>query len=130
MQAIRLQKKYPEVTQDEMFDLITRFNALHTEVPGRVDKPTVLQALQTRGESYDRARETLKHVSVDASGKVELEDWVELNVKLRSQTPSLTTKAGKVTVRGSNVNVSHTINEDERREFTNHINGVRMNFPW
>jgi plastin-1 len=82
---------------------------------------------------------------VDASGKVELEDWVEvrllsrftiqshlilfeqLNVKLRSQTSSLTTKAGKVTVRGSNANVSHTINEDERREFTNHINGVRMN---
>jgi plastin-1 len=27
-------------------------------------------------------------------------------------------------VQGSNANVSHTINEDERREFTNHINGV------
>jgi plastin-1 len=147
MQAIRLQKKYPEVSQDEMFDLINRFNTLHTEVPGRVDKATVLQALQSRGESYDRARETLKHVSVDASGKVELEDWVEvrllsrftiqshlivgqLNVKLRSQTSSLTTKAGKVTVRGSNANVSHTINEDERREFTNHINGVRTNLSW
>jgi hypothetical protein len=25
MQAIRLQKKYPEITQDEMFDLINRF---------------------------------------------------------------------------------------------------------
>ena len=55
-----------------------RSSALHTDVPGRVDKATVLQALQTRGESYDRARETLKHVSVDASGKVELEDWVEV----------------------------------------------------
>ncbi|KAF7319720.1 hypothetical protein MKEN_00753800 [Mycena kentingensis (nom. inval.)] len=47
----------------------------------------------------------LKKVSVDASGKVELEDWVE---------------AGKVTVQGSNANVSHTINEDEPTEFTNH----------
>jgi plastin-1 len=129
MQAIRLQKKYPEVTQDEMFDLISRFNALHTDVPGRVDKATVLQALQSRGEGYDRARETLKNVSVDASGKVELEDWVELNVKLRSQTSSLTTKAGKVTVHGSNANVSHTINEDERREFTNHINGILEGDP-
>jgi len=55
-----------------------RSSALHTDVPGRVDKATVLQALQSRGESYDRARETLKHVSVDASGKVELEDWVEV----------------------------------------------------
>jgi hypothetical protein len=48
----------------------------------------------------------------------------QLNVKLRSQTSSITTRAGKVTVQGSNANVSHTINEDERREFTNHINGV------
>ncbi|KZT20923.1 hypothetical protein NEOLEDRAFT_1074449 [Neolentinus lepideus HHB14362 ss-1] len=125
MQAIRLQKKYPEVTQDEMFDLINRFNALDTDSPGRVDKAAVLHALQASGESYDRARETLKHVSVDASGKVELEDWVELNVKLRFQKQSvLPTRAGKVTVQGSNANVSHTINEDERREFTNHINSV------
>jgi len=45
---------------------------------GRVDKESVLQALQASGESYDEARETLKHVSVDASGKVELEDFVEV----------------------------------------------------
>ncbi|KAI6045325.1 calponin homology domain-containing protein [Pisolithus marmoratus] len=129
MQALRLQKKHPEVTQDEMFDLINRFNAIHTDTPGRVDKSSVLQALQNSGESYDQARETLKHVSVDASGKVELEDWVELNVKLRTQTKAsvLVTRAGKVTVKGSNANVSHTINEDERTEFTNHINGVIEN---
>lgn len=122
-------------------------SAIDTDSTGRIDKASVLHALQSRGESYDRARETLKHVSVDASGKVELEDWVEvrhrfpgacalpvpkadsgrcfkLNVKLRSNTSSISTKAGKVTVQGSNANVSHTINEDERREFTNHINGV------
>lgn len=29
---------------------------------------------------------------------------------------------GKVTVRGSNASVQHTINEDERTEFTRHIN--------
>jgi hypothetical protein len=28
MQAIRLQKKYPEVSQDEMFDLINRFKCV------------------------------------------------------------------------------------------------------
>lgn len=94
MQALRLQKKYPEVTQDEMFDLINSFkcvsittlwilieslcSAIHTDTPGRINKNSVLQALQNSGESYDQARETLKHVSVDASGKVELEDWVEV----------------------------------------------------
>jgi hypothetical protein len=28
MQAIRLQKKYPEVSQDEMFDFISRFKCV------------------------------------------------------------------------------------------------------
>ncbi|KAI0646100.1 fimbrin [Trametes meyenii] len=131
MEALRLRKKFPEVSQDEMFDLISRFNAISTDTPGRVDKQTVLQSLQSAGESYDNAREVLKHVSVDSSGKVELEDWVELNVKLRAQTKDalLPSKKGKVTVHGSNANVSHTINEDERAEFTNHINSVLENDP-
>jgi len=55
----------------------------------------------------------------------------QLNAKLRTQTKAsvLPTRAGKVTVKGSNANVSHTINEDERKEFTNHINGVRSRLP-
>ncbi|KAF9475414.1 Ca2+-binding actin-bundling protein [Pholiota conissans] len=129
MEAFKLQKKYPEVSRDDMFDLVNRFNALHTDTPGRVDKSSVLHALQSSGHSYDIARETLKHVSVDASGKVELDDWVELNVKLREEKAGISTKAGKVTVQGSNANVSHTINEDERAEFTNHINLVIENDP-
>ncbi|RPD65216.1 fimbrin [Lentinus tigrinus ALCF2SS1-7] len=131
MDAFRLRKKYPEVSQDEMMDLITRFNNISTDTAGRVDKQRVLQSLQSSGESYDRAREVLKQVSVDSSGKVELDDWVELNVKLRSQTKEalLPTKAGKVTMHGSNANVSHTINEDEFAEFTNHINLVLENDP-
>lgn len=129
MEALKLQKKYPEVSRDEMFDLINRFNTISTDTPGRVDKAAVLQTLQASGQSYDLARETLKSVSVDASGKVELEDWVELNVKLKSQAKTITTKAGKVTVQGSNANVSHTINEDERTEFTSHINSVIENDP-
>ncbi|KAG9218211.1 hypothetical protein CCMSSC00406_0005892 [Pleurotus cornucopiae] len=131
MEALKLQRKYPEVSRDEMFDLINRFNSISTDTPGRIDKTAVLQAIQATGQSYDVARETLKHVSVDASGKVELEDWVELNVKMKSQQAkaSLPTRAGKVTVQGSNANVSHTINEDERKEFTNHINLVIENDP-
>ncbi|KAI6010141.1 calponin homology domain-containing protein [Pisolithus marmoratus] len=117
-----------------MFDLINRFKciivAIHTDTPGRVDKSSVLQALQNSGESYDQARETLKHVSVDASGKVELEDWVEVPQRQATNTDKglcAGYEAGKVTVKGSNANVSHTINEDERTEFTNHINGVIEN---
>jgi plastin-1 len=45
-------------------------------------------------------------------------------MRFSSQPAGLATRAGKVTVQGSNANVSHTLNEDERTEFTNHINGV------
>ncbi|TDL24531.1 calponin [Rickenella mellea] len=129
MQALQLQKKFPEVSRDEMFDLINRFNSISTDSPGRVDKSAAISALTATGESYDRVRETLKDVSVDASGKVELEDWVELNAKLKKHASVLPTRKGKVTVKGSNANVSHTINEDERSEFTNHINGVLAGDP-
>lgn len=35
---------------------------------------------------------------------------------------------GKVTVKGSNASVQHTINEDERTEFTRHINSVSRHY--
>lgn len=50
------------------------------ESTGRVNKADVIYSLQQSGAaSYDLARETLKSVSVDASGKVELEDYVEVS---------------------------------------------------
>lgn len=60
-------------------------SAIPTETPGRVDKSAAIASLQQSGESYDRVRETLKHVSVDASGKVELEDWVEVRAAQRQR---------------------------------------------
>lgn len=36
----------------------------------------------------------------------------------------LVTKAGKVTVKGTTESTSHTINQEERSQFTAHINGV------
>jgi plastin-1 len=54
---------------------------------GAVDKSVVISALQSSGEAtYDQARETLKSVSVDSSGKVELEDWVQLHSLLKQGT--------------------------------------------
>lgn len=90
---------------------------------------------------------------MDASGNVELDDFVDLVSKLRdgegasagqvlrggalsglvggvqaavkSQPPSgSATGGGKVLVKGSNTNITHSINEDERTEFTRHINQV------
>lgn len=94
----------------------------------------------------------MKSVSLDSSGAVELDDFVDLVSKLKlgegkdagtvlrggalrglvggvtgaSSSPSVERGGGKVLVKGSNANVSHTINEDERTEFTRHINQVSL----
>lgn len=72
-----------------------------------------------------------------------MEDWVQLHSLLRAskaqpvyvvthpqggeRSPAcrLETTKGKISVKGTaGTNAQHTINEDERRSFTDHINGV------
>ncbi|BGP57638.1 hypothetical protein JCM8202_001013 [Rhodotorula sphaerocarpa] len=170
MQALKLARKYPEFSQEEMMQLVEQFNQIDLDSTGRLPKSTVLTALSTNAKpespsgkyTYDQVRETLKTVSIDSSGQVELEDFVDLVDKLRSgagaqagqvhrggalhglmggkgaasgggasgggvQTHSTGDKpntGGKVLVQGSSANITHSINEDERTEFTRHINQV------
>lgn len=65
---------------DQQIWLCPLSSAIDIESTGRVNKAEVISSLQQTGvASYDLARETLKSVSVDASGKVELEDYVEVS---------------------------------------------------
>ncbi len=60
------------------------FRKIDVDEKGAVDKSVVISAVESSGQaSYDQARETLKSVSIDSSGKVELEDWVQLNALLK-----------------------------------------------
>jgi plastin-1 len=64
---------------------------------------------------------------------VEVEDWVQLHSLLKQGVAnSMEAKKGKVTVKGTaGTNAQHTINEDERRSFTEHINAVSdIRFTW
>ncbi|KAH0445990.1 hypothetical protein IEQ34_025176 [Dendrobium chrysotoxum] len=127
MEAIKLQRKYPQFSQEEMMGVISRFRNIDIEEKGSVDKQTVMKAIQDSGDaSYDQVRETLKEVNLDASGRVELDDYVDLLAKLRAgrNAGAGTATKGKMTVQGSNASVQHTINEDERTEFTRHINST------
>lgn len=96
----------------------------------------------------------MKEVELDSSRRVELDDFVGLISKLRTSSPAqkgLSTGAtkppagivsqqvgghtskgsisGRIQVQGSSSNVTHTINEDERTEFTRHINAVLAGDP-
>ena len=154
---LKLQRKYPQFQQNEIFQLQDAFRRLDVDDKGYLDEATVIKATQqSERESYDVVRQALKEVELDSSRRVELEDYVDLISKVRESSPaqkrmstgptrpvagngapkpshaskpSIGSSGGKIQVQGSSANVTHTINEDERTAFTNHINAVLAGDP-
>ncbi|KAF3355844.1 hypothetical protein VdG1_06582 [Verticillium dahliae VDG1] len=158
MNVLKLQRKYPQFPQDQIFGLTDAFRKLDVDDKGYIDEATAIKATQaSERQPYDVVRQALKEVDLDSSRRVELEDYVGLIAKLRDSSPAqkrmstgpapgaaasivaqatggggrarATSNAGKIHVQGSNANVTHTINEDERTEFTRHINAVLAGDP-
>ncbi|WFD33883.1 fimbrin [Malassezia cuniculi] len=132
MEAIKLQRRYPQFSQEDMMALMNKFRQIDVDDKGYLDRQTAVKEVsELEKASYDQVRETLKEVDVDASGRVELEDYVDLIARLRkgSNAEAGVVTKGKVTVKGSNSSVQHTINEDERTEFTHHINSSLAGDP-
>lgn len=157
MNVIKLQRKYPQFQQDEIFGLQDAFRKLDIDDKGYIDEATAIKATQaSERQPYDVVRQALKEVELDSSRRVELDDYVGLVSKLRESSPaqkrmstgptspgrgvvsqqtggaghsSKGSVSGRIQVQGSSANVTHTINEDERTEFTRHINAVLAGDP-
>lgn len=153
MNIVKLQKKYSNLSQDALFQSIERFMSLDTEDRGYITKQEAITSI--KDHPYDLVRTTLKNeVDLDATGNVELEDYVQLISKLQDTKENVkpapktsfpgipvnsndgsTTSAShlssgsansRIVVGGSTSGSQHTINEEERREFTKHINQTLM----
>lgn len=157
MNVLKLQKRHPELNQADIFSIIEDFRAIDLDDKGWVEKKDVINSVSQKGQfTYDEARETLKTVDVDASGHVELDDYVELMSKLNgankasssnhlapsspgagiAKTPTSPGKSvfnapiatanttNKTYIGGKTSGTTHTINDEERSEFTRHINSV------
>ncbi|OOF92289.1 hypothetical protein ASPCADRAFT_399218 [Aspergillus carbonarius ITEM 5010] len=153
MNVIKLQRRFPQFEQSEIFSLQDAFRKLDIDDKGSLDEATVIKATQqSERKPYDVVRQALKEVELDSSRRVELDDYVDLISKLRfapTQNRAASTPAavfpgngagpsrhvskgsigGRIHVQGSSANVTHTINEDERTEFTRHINAVLADDP-
>lgn len=167
MNVLKLQKKFPQLEQGDIFSIIEDFRNIDLEEKGWVEKKDVINAISRKGQfTYDQARETLKSVDVDASGHVELDDYVELVAKLKetdaptpgpaapsvksfgelnakgasAASPSKRVSSGvapiatantahKTYISGKTDGTTHTINDEERSEFTRHINSVLSGDP-
>ncbi|CAK7271408.1 fimbrin [Sporothrix epigloea] len=163
MNVLKLQRKFPQFQQNEIFELSNAFRNLDVDDKGYLDEATTIKATQaSERQPYDVVRQALKEVDLDSSRRVELEDYVGLIANLRggasepkrissgasplpgptSPKPGVVSQrtgggghaskgsiSGKIHVQGSNANTTHTINEDERTEFTRHINAVLAGDP-
>ncbi|WPK24064.1 hypothetical protein PUMCH_001320 [Australozyma saopauloensis] len=169
MNVLKLQKKYPDLSQADIFSIIEDFRAIDLDDKGYVEKKEAINAVSKSGRhSYDETREALKSVDLDASGHVELDDYVQLMSILKaepapsgpssskflsptndSKSPSAggsvanaplspgrrnfaaaaapiatANTANKTFIGGKTSGTTHTINDEERTEFTRHINSV------
>ncbi|THW50676.1 fimbrin [Aureobasidium pullulans] len=162
MNVIKLQRKYPQFDQNEIFQLSNAFQNMDVDDKGYIDEATVIKATQnSERQPYDVVRQALKEVELDSSRRVELDDYVDLisklrtssqaqqrmatgptrsrglsNAQLQGQQPTsghaskgsvgggASVGGGRIHVGGATSSSQHTINEDEREEFTRHINAV------
>jgi len=155
MNVIKLQRKYPQFQQNEIFGLQDAFRKLDVDDKGYLDEATAIKATQqSERQPYDVVRQALREVELDSSRRVELDDYVDLISKVRQSSPaqkrlstggptpqagnvptspighrSQGSVGGRIQVQGTSANVTHTINEDERTEFTRHINAVLAGDP-
>lgn len=155
MNIVKLQRKFPSLSQEDLFGVIEKFRNIDIDDKGWIEKQQVFDAVSKSGQAtYDEAREALKACNVDASGRVELDDYVELEAKLKESkagpppqtsfataapitqpsAPSQLQHRGtgaqaKIIVSGATSGSQHTINEEERSEFTKHINESLLGDP-
>jgi len=125
MQTLKIKRKNPTLDDSEVMDLVNQFNSLTTENATSLSKPEVSKAFTAHNFTYDEVREAMKNIG-DASGRVDVEEFAELYAKLKDGAGGnvAQAKAGKVKLGGSTASSAHTVNEDERTEFTRHINMV------
>lgn len=89
MNVLKLQRKYPQFAQSDIFGLTDAFRKLDVDDKGYVDEATAIKSAQnTERQPYDVVRQALKEVELDSSRRVELEDYVDLIARLRQSSPS------------------------------------------
>ncbi|KAF9969517.1 hypothetical protein BGZ73_008104 [Actinomortierella ambigua] len=121
-----LAKKYPQLPPADVDNLVNQFRRFDIDGRGQIDQKDLVKVIQDIGEaqSYDQIRSAIKAVDINATGKVEVDEFLEIVSKLREGVNTNQTGKGVIRVQGTNQNITHSMNDDERSEFTAHINSV------
>jgi plastin-1 len=137
----KLKWKLPQLKTEEINSLVARFNQCKLDSTDHIDQRELITLCQSLSGAYtyDDVRDAIKRADITTSGKVDVEEFLEVYitsncwqvvVKLRdSSTKSSVTTQDKLGRRrtvmlGKQAGTAHTINEDEKVEFVQHINFV------
>ncbi|KAG2210867.1 hypothetical protein INT47_000021 [Mucor saturninus] len=131
--AFVLQKKYPAFQVNDINGLIDKFQECDLDADGLLDGREIQQACKDTGysDNYDEIRANLKQVASSATGKIDVEEFIDLANRLKEgrNKDAFNVHQHKIQVHGSKGDATHTINEDERTEFTRHINDTMSMDP-
>ncbi|KAJ1656116.1 fimbrin [Dispira simplex] len=126
----RISRKYPKLKPWDIEALTQQFNSFSLDHNGLLDQRDLVKACQLAepGKDYDEIRNAIRDINLNSARGVECEEFVEVVASLRSTAAKSESAFGAlhnkktITVRGSNENTAHSINEDEKAEFVIHIN--------
>ncbi|KAJ2724446.1 fimbrin [Coemansia sp. Benny D115] len=141
----RLSRKHPILKPWDIETIVNTFNSLELDTNRGLDQRHLAAGVQKiePERQYDDIRNALKKVEVSRAGMVEMDEFVEVIAILRegdrggrpgaaAPVPAARAFEGITSDRAyerrtilqsrQNASSAHTINEDEREEFTNHIN--------
>lgn len=91
-------RKFPQLQQSDIFGLSDAFRKLDVDDKGYIDETTAIKATQaSERQPYDAVRAALKEVGLDASRRVELEDYVGVCPSHFLQAPPATAERGHIT---------------------------------
>ncbi|KAG1515480.1 hypothetical protein G6F45_010773 [Rhizopus arrhizus] len=78
--AFTLQRKYPQLQVNDINNLIDQFNEIDLDQDGYLDHNEIRKACKDTGysDNYDEIRATLKDVSTNTVGKIDVEEFIEV----------------------------------------------------
>ncbi|TPX36121.1 hypothetical protein SmJEL517_g01590 [Synchytrium microbalum] len=122
-----LAQKYGNINSNEISSYYQQFEALDPERKGAIHTTSLRDVAPKSGERYEDVVQKMQDLRLSTSdGFIEFENFLQIVSQLRSSRgPTKGSSGGdskKITLHGTSVNVTHTMNEDEKESFVAHIN--------
>ncbi|KAL7752347.1 fimbrin [Sorochytrium milnesiophthora] len=123
-------EKYPQLNAELDF-LVQQFNAFDVQQEGSIDQSDLLRVCrELKGYPFEMIQEVVRGAKKNSEGRVDFDDYLGAVSKLKdTKSTGQPQAAKKILIKGANQNTTHTINEEEKEQFVQHINSALATDP-